>query len=204
MPRRGRIQLTPGGPWLERLTKKERSKLQILQDQENSSYFKGGNEVIKACKRHKRRKNYPGWPSHKIRNRITEYPKWLSVCHVEFMLHYDVRFPKDWELCHGCLDVNLKKQSRRGSGANCIEPTHHNLGSRAENAEECVCQNAIKKFWLSNRANPKIETNGCITLAYVRKYDKSVKIRCPHNPICLGNFGDADKAKCEHVSEDEL
>ncbi len=46
----------------------------------------------------------------------------------------------------------------------------------------------------SFRRNPRIETNGCITLAYVREHDNKVTMLCPHIPRYFGNFGDAEKA----------
>ena len=170
----------------KKLTPTQRVELEFLKSRIRTTELYGGNDRIKPCKRLVIRKADKGWPSKKMRNKITDFPQYLFPCHVVYMLEYNVQMPnpKIRELSHRCADPNYKKVDKQGSCANCIEPSHMNLRPHHQNKGQCHCHNAIKHYEQGNRWDPSIDTSGVILVADI----PNCKISCEHHPKCLGNF----------------
>ena len=177
---------------LKKLEPEQRRKLKLLEAKLKLFRLYGGNGHIKQCKRLVRRKADKGWPSHPVKNTITDHPRYLQPIHVEYMLLHNVQLPDPdiYELTHGCADPNPKKKIRKGTHArnNCFEGTHGNLKPHEENTAHTKCHNKIKAFVRSFRKDKTVPTKGTIFVADIRKYDCKCKHRCTHRPRCFGNF----------------
>ena len=166
-------------------------KFQEWHDPHVSRAFRYGNRYKLRNNEHPclRTVEFPEWDN----DNITENRSRFKLFHLSWMLTTGNELPphSEGEVCHRCVDVNLRKKSRRKTGAPCFEGTHLVFRSHSVNMEMITCHWCIAAFQRWNKMNAAVRTTGTIYFSdVITMYPFAW--HCFHEPQCFGNYGKLD------------